>query len=153
MKAMILIVVAALCLTGCNTKPQMATSNRTVTVTRTATNPSESFIGSPPANAEDPPLTPVAPAPYVPPPPPVASGPTRDGTYIVGTDIQPGTYKSSPTLALNYPFCTWKRLSDLTGNMTAVIAIQNSAGPTFVTVEPSDTAFETLSCQPWQKVG
>src|SRR5687768_278773 len=57
-----------------------------------------------------------------------------DGTYLVGTDVQPGTYKSSPTGDNGYPFCTWHRLSDLSGSLESSIAIENSPGPTFVTI-------------------
>lgn len=75
-----------------------------------------------------------------------------DGMYVVGKDIPPGTYKSSPTMDNGYPFCTWKRLSDFSGSMDATIAIDNQAGQTIVTIDPSDVAFETQSCQPWERI-
>jgi hypothetical protein len=76
-----------------------------------------------------------------------------DGTYRVGVDIQPGTYKSAPTHANSYPFCTWTRLSDFSGSTDSEIAIDNSPGQTIVTIAPTDVACKTLSCQPWEKVG
>ena len=50
--------------------------------------------------------------------------------------------------------CTWKRLNSLSGSddMSSVIAIGNEPGQAFVTIEPSDVAFYTQYCQPWQKV-
>jgi hypothetical protein len=76
-----------------------------------------------------------------------------DGMYVIGKDIQPGTYKSAPTHTNNYPFCTWKRLSDYTGASTGIIAIDNQPGQTIVTIAPTDLAFQTLGCQPWSKIG
>ena len=78
---------------------------------------------------------------------------SSDGTYIVGTDAQPGTYKSSPTHALSYPYCTWERLSNLTGTLDGTIAIENAPGQTSVTIERSDVAFKTNGCKPWERVG
>ena len=75
-----------------------------------------------------------------------------DGTYVVGKDVQPGTYKSAPTMANGYPFCTWKRLSDFSGSMDSTIAIDNSPGQTIVTIAPTDVAFQSLSCQPWEPI-
>jgi hypothetical protein len=74
---------------------------------------------------------------------------SHDGTYIVGTDVAPGTYKTAgPSNGM--AFCTWKRLSDLHGNdMSSTIAIGNEPGQGFVTIEPSDVAFYTQFCQPW----
>lgn len=75
-----------------------------------------------------------------------------DGTYVIGKDIEPGTYKSAPTLKNDYPFCTWKRLSGFSGLMEDTIAIANQPGQTIVTISPSDIAFYTSSCQPWEKI-
>ncbi|MCT7364036.1 hypothetical protein [Mycolicibacterium llatzerense] len=75
-----------------------------------------------------------------------------DGTYVVGKDIAPGTYRSTPTLANGYPFCTWKRLRGFSGELADSIAIDNQPGQTIVTIAPTDVAFESISCQPWEKI-
>lgn len=73
------------------------------------------------------------------------------GTYVVGTDILPGTYRSAgPTSDL---FCYWARLKDTSGDMSAIVANDNTSGPTTVTISPSDGAFTTSRCQEWHKIG
>ena len=72
-----------------------------------------------------------------------------DGTYRVGTDIVPGTYRSAGASAEGESDCYWARLNSL--NPTHIINNNISAGPQVVTIQPSDTAFLTHSCQTWQK--
>lgn len=127
------VVLSALLLAGCASSPGVAT---TVTVTQ----PAQIQVST----------TTVAVEPTVNPTGKVAPS---DGIYIVGTDIEPGTYRSSPTLQNGYPFCTWQRLSGLGGTLSEAIAIENQEGQAFVTIAPSDVAFKTQSCQPWERVG
>lgn len=75
-----------------------------------------------------------------------------DGTYRVGIDVEPGTYKSAPTYANNFPSVPG-RDSDFSGSIDSQIAIDNSPGQTIITIATSDVAFKTLNCQPWEKVG
>jgi hypothetical protein len=49
----------------------------------------------------------------------------------------------------NFTFRSWKRLRSLDTN--DIIDINNSAGPQVVEIMPSDAAFCTQSCQPWQQ--
>jgi hypothetical protein len=71
-----------------------------------------------------------------------------DGVYVVGVDIQPGTYVSS-----NPGYCSWYRLSGLSGDSRDIIASDNTAsGKMYVTIAPTDAAFKTLSCSTWQLV-
>jgi hypothetical protein len=84
---------------------------------------------------------------YTPPPPP---GPkttiSTNGTYVVGTDIAPGTYRTSGGTG-----CYWARLRSLdTGD---IIDNNVSDGPQVVQILPSDAAFLTRGCGPWQKTG
>jgi hypothetical protein len=72
-----------------------------------------------------------------------------DGTYRVGTDIVPGTYHSAGPSPQGESDCYWARLNSL--NPTHIITNNISTGPQVVTIQPSDTAFLTRSCQPWQK--
>jgi hypothetical protein len=73
------------------------------------------------------------------------------GTFIVGSDVAPGTYRSSGPEP-GALFCYFARLSGFSGELEDIIANDNSEGPTVVTIEPSDAAFETSSCQPWVRV-
>jgi len=72
-----------------------------------------------------------------------------DGTYRVGTDIVPGIYRSAGASPEGASDCYWARLSSL--NETHIIDSNISTGPQVVTIQPSDRAFLTHSCLPWQK--
>jgi hypothetical protein len=75
-----------------------------------------------------------------------------DGTYRVGTDIVAGTYRSGGRRSFadgGEADCYWARLSDL--NPTHIIDNSISTDPQVVAIQPSDAAFLTHSCQPWQK--
>jgi hypothetical protein len=68
-----------------------------------------------------------------------------DGVFLVGSDIQPGEYRTSPEGGL----CYWARLSGTSGDFDEIIANGNPTGPTVVTIEDSDYAFETTDCTEW----
>jgi hypothetical protein len=87
------------------------------------------------------------------PPPPSVPKTTMetDGTYRVGTDIVPGTYRSAGASPEGASDCYWARLNSL--NETHIIDSNISTGPQVVVIQPSDRAFLTHSCQPWQKAG
>ncbi|MDT7792650.1 MAG: hypothetical protein QOD59_2086 [Mycobacterium sp.] len=84
------------------------------------------------------------------PPPPFAPRTTMetDGTYRVGTDIVPGTYRSAGPRRREAD-CYWARLDGL--DPDHIIKNEISADPQVVVIQPTDTAFATHSCQPWQK--
>ena len=67
-----------------------------------------------------------------------------DGTFLVGEDIQPGTYRTDGEEG-----CYWARLSDASGELESIIANGNPQGPTTVTISTSDAAFETNGCSGW----
>jgi hypothetical protein len=67
-----------------------------------------------------------------------------DGTYVVGTDIAPGTYTSAGPLGDGA--CYWKRMA---GDQIVHNALTKK--PQVVLIDPADTAFTTNECQPWQK--
>jgi hypothetical protein len=67
-----------------------------------------------------------------------------EGTYIVGTDIQPGTYRSS-----GQDSCYWSRLADFTNGSSSIIANGNSATPTIVTITATDRGFSSKRCGTW----
>lgn len=99
--------------------------------------------------ATQPPYTPQ------PTPPPTQSGPASsfgDGTFVVGTDVVAGTYKTTGSATSGLP-CYWARLKNTSGDFSAIIANGNPTGPTTVTISRSDGAFETSGCNQWRKTG
>jgi hypothetical protein len=93
---------------------------------------------------------PPAPAP-APPPLPASAGPKtsidHDGTFAVGTDIVPGTYTSAGPQGDGV--CYWKRVAGDDGKQLVDNAM--SKKPQVVRIDPTDKAFKTDGCQPWQK--
>lgn len=81
--------------------------------------------------------------------PPRAPGPKTtiesDGTFMVGTDIAPGTYRSAGKYG-----CYWARLRSLDTN--DIIDNNVNDGPQVVQILPTDRAFMTKNCAAWHKV-
>jgi hypothetical protein len=69
------------------------------------------------------------------------------GAYIVGTDIEPGTYRSSGGRN-----CYYERLRDFTGGINSIIANGNTNNPTIVTIRPTDAGFQSHNCGTWTKL-
>jgi hypothetical protein len=69
---------------------------------------------------------------------------SHDGTFEVGSDIEPGTYSSAGPVGDGT--CYWKRVGS-DGNL-----VDNSLSkkPQVVRIEPTDKAFKTDGCQPWR---
>lgn len=67
------------------------------------------------------------------------------GIYLVGDDIQPGTYRGDGSSE----YCYWARLLGTSGSLDDIIANGNPGGPTVVTISESDVAFETTECADW----
>ncbi|MGW0663184.1 hypothetical protein [Streptodolium elevatio] len=88
--------------------------------------------------------------------PPAASGPARsvqgEGQYLVGEEMEAGTYKTAGPAGGVFPNCYWARLKDASGEFGAIIANGNVQGPTRVTVRKGEY-FETNGCHTWDKVG
>lgn len=108
-----------------------------------------------PAPAAAMPAPAVAPAPAAPAVPAAPAGPATsfgDGTYVVGTDIAAGTYKTSGPADGGIGMCTWERLRDTSGDAAAIITGDLVQGPSTVTISSSDGAFETQGCNTWTKV-
>ncbi len=68
-----------------------------------------------------------------------------DGTWAVGLDISPITYRSSGGSG-----CYWARLSGFGGTFDEIIANGNPTGPAVVTIDPSDKGFEAKHCREWK---
>lgn len=76
---------------------------------------------------------------------PIEPSPTfGDGTWRVGVDILPGTYRSTETTA-----CYWERLSAFTGDLSAILGNDNPGGPAVVTIKATDVGFTSKSCGTW----
>lgn len=68
------------------------------------------------------------------------------GTFRVGIDIAPGTYRSSPTSDWGG---YWARLSCATGAFECIRANELTSGSSYVTILPSDAFFETTRMNQW----
>lgn len=138
---------------GKNSKTTTAAANApqataTVTATQTAPAPAAVTITAKAAAAPAPPPVTVT--------APTSAAPTGigNGTYVVGTDIKPGLYKTSgPADTGGLADCYWERDRDLSGGMGSIIANDNASGPTTVQISASDKAFKTTGCAPWVKIG
>jgi hypothetical protein len=67
-----------------------------------------------------------------------------DGDYIVGTDIQPGTYRSTGQSG-----CYWARLKGFGHTVGDVLANDNTDNPAVVTIAATDQGFESARCGNW----
>jgi hypothetical protein len=91
--------------------------------------------GSPTPAVSAPVASPVAPA----------AGPATfgNGTYVVGTDIQPGTYRTrEPSKG-----CSWSRFNGPGSTDIAVNEVTDDV--TIVTIGPRDVAFKAEDCGTW----
>lgn len=82
---------------------------------------------------------------------PITNSPTSpfgEGKFIVGTDIAPGTWRSSAT-GLG---CYWERLSGFGGTFEDVIANSFSDSIEVVTIDPGDAGFQSSGCGTWTKI-
>lgn len=70
--------------------------------------------------------------------------PIQDGTYLVGTDVSPGTWK-----AANPADCFWSRLKSFGGGTSGTIT--NDIGSGIVTISKSDVGFQSSKCGGWIK--
>lgn len=69
----------------------------------------------------------------------------EDGTWIVGTEVQPGTYRNSGIGS----GCYWERLSGFSGTSEDRIANGFSDDQQIVTIDPSDAGFLSDGCGTW----
>lgn len=72
------------------------------------------------------------------------------GLWLVGSDIQPGTYR-----ATDLDGCYWERLSGLDGSFDSIIAndFLDESGQALVEIAGSDVAFSSEGCGTWEPVG
>lgn len=70
-----------------------------------------------------------------------------DGTYQVGKDIQPGTYRTRSASAN----CYYERLKGFSGSVSDILANDNTDDPAIVTILASDKGFDSQNCGTWTK--
>ncbi|MFI1442405.1 hypothetical protein [Streptomyces fructofermentans] len=73
-----------------------------------------------------------------------------DGDFQVGTDIKPGTYR---TTGNTDSLCYWERAKDASGEMDSIIANDNVTGTSYVTIQAGDKLFRSSGCGDWEAVG
>jgi hypothetical protein len=71
-----------------------------------------------------------------------------DGTWLVGKDIKPGTYRTQAQSG-----CYWERDRDLSGGLNSIIANDNGNGQAIVKIASTDAAFVSQDCGTWQRIG
>lgn len=71
-----------------------------------------------------------------------------NGTFQVGSDIKPGTYRSTG----NKLGCYWERAKDSSGGLDGILANDNVVGSSYVTVKADDKIFKTRGCKGWHRV-
>jgi hypothetical protein len=71
------------------------------------------------------------------------------GTFIVGTDMGPGTYRSGQGSG-----CYWARLRGFGGSLNEIIAndFRSGGGRSVVTIRSGDKGFTSSRCGTWSKV-
>jgi hypothetical protein len=73
-----------------------------------------------------------------------------DGTYFVGRDIPPGTYRGFSTSPHSWPNCTGQRMSELSASgSTAAARAAVYYDSAVITIEPGDAAFISSNCDHW----
>lgn len=80
-----------------------------------------------------------------PPTSPSSSLQFKDGTYIVGTDIQAGTYRTRRGSSN----CYYERLSGFSGELNDIINNNNTDAPAIVTIDAADKGFKSSNCGTW----
>ncbi|MET8447815.1 hypothetical protein [Streptomyces sp. NPDC005209] len=72
----------------------------------------------------------------------------KGGMFKVGTDIAPGTYRSTGNADDS---CYWERTKDAEHGLDSIIANNNVTGTAVVTIKASDAYFKTTGCGDWKK--
>ncbi len=72
-----------------------------------------------------------------------------DGDFAVGTDVKPGTYKSTGN---DDGMCYWERAKDSKDEVDSILANDNVTGTTYVTIKATDKLFKSTGCKGWTVV-
>ncbi|MDV7220575.1 hypothetical protein [Streptomyces prunicolor] len=72
-----------------------------------------------------------------------------DGDFQVGTDIKPGTYRTSGNTD---GMCYWERAKNASGDTDSLLANDNVSGASYVTIKATDKIFKSSGCKDWEAV-
>ncbi len=72
-----------------------------------------------------------------------------DGDFQVGSDVKPGTYR---TTGNTDGMCYWERAKDSSGEMDSLLANDNVSGTSYVTIKATDKLFSSNGCKDWEAV-
>ncbi|MFF5101420.1 hypothetical protein [Streptomyces sp. NPDC000134] len=72
-----------------------------------------------------------------------------DGDFQVGSDVEPGTYR---TTGNTDGMCYWERAKDASGELDSLLANDNVTGTGYVTVGAADKIFKSSGCHDWEAV-
>ncbi|MDH6550762.1 hypothetical protein M2161_004323 [Streptomyces sp. SAI-133] len=72
-----------------------------------------------------------------------------DGDFQVGSDVKPGTYR---TTGNSDGMCYWERAKDASGETDSLLANDNVTGTSYVTVKATDKLFTSSDCNDWEAV-
>lgn len=81
---------------------------------------------------------------------PVDPNTFTDGTYVVGSELAPGRYRTAGPTAGS--MCYWERAKDLSGSVFSINANDNIKGQTTIAVSKADVAVEFSGGCVWRKV-
>ncbi|MCX4526216.1 MULTISPECIES: hypothetical protein [unclassified Streptomyces] len=81
---------------------------------------------------------------------PAAVAVKGSGTFQVGKDVQPGTYRTSGNKSGDN--CYWERAKDSSGELESTLANDNVTGTSYVTVKATDKIFKSSDCKGWEAV-
>ncbi|MFN6544476.1 hypothetical protein [Mycolicibacterium nivoides] len=73
--------------------------------------------------------------------------PSGDGLYLVGSEIQPGTYRTAGAEG-----CYYAALRGLSGGNSDIRTNQNTDGPAVVEILSSDVGFQVKRCAEWRRL-
>ncbi|GHI07129.1 hypothetical protein AQI88_22020 [Streptomyces cellostaticus] len=72
-----------------------------------------------------------------------------DGDFRVGSDVKPGTYRTTGNADDQ---CSWERAKDASGETDSLLANDNVTGTSYVTVKAGDKLFKSSGCKDWEAV-
>lgn len=72
-----------------------------------------------------------------------------DGDFQVGSDVKPGTYRTSGNTD---DMCYWERAKDASGEIDSLLANDNVSGTSYVTIQATDKLFKSSGCKDWEAV-
>jgi hypothetical protein len=155
-----LLVFAIARATSDDDTPASSTTSTSSTSTTSSTQPSDTSTSAAPTSTTAAPstttttlpatTTTAAPATTTTQPPPEAL--FSDGTHVVGTDIEAGTYETGVLAPLDPgadPACSWRRLSGTGGTDEEIIADVGVDTHGIVEVIDTDAALVTSGCGDW----